>query len=153
MFAALMAVALQSGWQVSDKRDPMTDKTEVRATLRGDNAEMVFMCTAGEKPMLIYAPDEFLGGGPGRYGTQYDLRDFISRFDGGQPQLESWKYLNTYAAAYSTKNAVRFVANMIQSHTLVVRAERYDNRTIDSTFDLTGAPAAFHQAFEECGIR
>lgn len=153
MLAALMAVALQPGWQVSDKRDPITDKTEVRATLRGDNAEMVFMCTAGEKATLIYAPDEFLGGGPGRYGTQYQLRDFIFRFDGGQPQLESWKYLNTYAASYSTKSAAEFVTRMIQSHTLVVRAQRYDDRTIDSTFDLAGAPAAFHQAFEECGIR
>lgn len=153
MLLALTAVALQTSWQVSQKRDPMTDKVEVSATLRGDNAAIVFMCAAGEKPTLVYTPDEFLGGGPGRYGTQYDLRDFVFRFDGGRPELESWKYLDTYAVSYSTKSAVSFVSRIIQSQSLVVRAMRYDRRTIDSTFKLAGAPQAFHQAFETCGIR
>lgn len=149
MLAALMALALQSHWEITRKPDPISDLTEVHATLRGDNAEITFMCTAGTTPVLIYQPDAFLGGGIGRY----ELRDFVFRFDGGKPQLESWKYVDNYAASYSTKNAVRFVTSMIQSRSLVVRAERYDRRTIDSTFDLAGTPQAFHEAFEACGIR
>jgi hypothetical protein len=153
MLLALVAVAVQPGWQVTTKADPLTDRVEVRAALRGDNADIAFLCSAGTKPLLVYEPDTFLGGGPGRYGTAYDLRDFRFRFDAGQPQLESWKYLDTYAVSYSTKNAVQFVTSMIQSRRLVVRALRYDGRTIDSSFDLTGTPQALHQAFERCGIR
>jgi len=148
----LFMLAQVAGWQVTEKRDPMNDQLEVHATLRGDNAELIFMCGNG-KPVLIYQPDEFLGGGPGRYGTAYDLRDFTYRFDASKPELESWKYLDRYAVAYSTANAVRFVTSMIKSQKLVVRALRYDRRTIDSTFDLAGSPAAFHDAFERCGIR
>jgi hypothetical protein len=131
----LLAVAQTAGWHVSQKQDPMTDKTEV------------------QKPMLVYQPDTFLGGGPGRYGTAYGLRDFVFRFDGGKPQLESWKYLDTYAVSYSTKNAVQFVTRMLQARRLVVRAIRYDRQTIDSTFDLAGTAPALHQTFEACGIR
>jgi hypothetical protein len=149
----LLAVAQTAGWHVSQKQDPMTDKTEVQAELRGDNASLILMCSAGEKPMLVYQPDTFLGGGPGRYGTAYDLRDFVFRFDGGKPQLESWKYLDTYAVSYSTKNAVQFVTRMLQARRLVVRAIRYDRQTIDSTFDLAGTAPALHQTFEACGIR
>lgn len=146
---ALIALAAQVGWQVTRAVDPITDKTEVRASLRGDNADMVFSCAAGERPTLQYVPAEFLGGG----GVRYALRDFTYRFDSQPAALESWKYLDHYAVPYSTKAAVAFVTKMIQSRKLVVRAERYDGRLIDSTFDLAGGAAAFHEAFEACRIR
>lgn len=146
IFASVLMLASQ--WTVTESLDPITDKNEVRAALRGDNAELVFLCARGEKPTLIYAPDGFLGGGIGRY----ELRDFIYRFDAEEPQRESWKYVRGYAAAYSEKRAAAFVTKMLQSQRLVVRAERYDRTVIDSTFDLTGSAAAFHETFGKCGI-
>jgi hypothetical protein len=146
-------VAAPSSWEVTQKTDPITDKLEVRAALHGDNADIVFMCTrGGDRPVLIYEPKAFLGASGSRY-VQYDLRDFVFRFDGAPAQRESWKYLDTYAAPYNQKAAVAFVTRMIQSSRLVIRAERYDHATIDSTFDLAGTPAAFSEAFQACGIR
>jgi hypothetical protein len=150
---AVLALLQAIGWHVTEKPDPMTDRIQVQAVLRGDNAELAFMCSTGTTPLLVYQPDTFLGGGPGRYGTAYDLRDFTYRLDSGQPHLESWKYLDTYAVAYSTKNAVRLVSGMLQAGKLVVRALRYDGMMIDSEFDLAGSAQALHQAFERCGIR
>lgn len=149
MFVMLGALMVQAGWQVSEAKDPITDRINVTASIRGDNASIVFRCAAGEKPSLIYLSDEFLGGG----GIRYQLRDFVFRFDSGQPKRESWKYLDGYAQPYSTKASVAFVAGIIQSNRLAVRAERYDGRRIESIFDLAGAPQAFHRAFEACGIR
>lgn len=149
MFAVMLALMIRADWQVSQAKDPITDRTNITASIRGDNASMVFRCAAGEKPSLTYQPDEFLGGG----GIRYQLRDFIFRFDGGQPQMESWKYLDAYATPYSTKASVAFVTRMIRSRQLAIRSERYDGRLIDSIFDLEGAPQAFHEAFEACGIR
>lgn len=148
MFPLLIAGFLAGGWQVSQTPDSITDKLDVRATLRGDNAEIVFECSPGDKPSLIYAPDEFLGGG----GVRYELRDFTYRFDGAAPQVESWKHLDRYATPYSTKAAVAFVIKMIGAGKLVIRAERYDGRLIDSSFELAGSPQAFDQAFKACGI-
>jgi hypothetical protein len=146
VFTLLM---IRIGWQVSQAKDPITDQNNVTAVIRGDNASIEFRCAVGEKPSLAYVPDEFLGGG----GTSYALRDFIYRFDGAKPELESWKHLNRYAVPYSEKRAAAFVTKMIGAKQLVIRAERYDGRRIDSIFDLTGAPQAFHQAFQACGIR
>jgi hypothetical protein len=154
MLAMMVAATVQAaGWQVTDAKDPITDKTEVRAALHGDTADLVFSCVRGEEPTLIYAPDEFLGGGFRPYGEQYALRNFTYRFD-SQPALkEWWKYHDHNALPFTSENAAKFVTKMIQSKKLVVRAARYDGRTIDSSFDLAGAPQAFHQAFEACGIR
>jgi hypothetical protein len=142
---------VQSSWEVTQKRDPITDQLEVHARLHGDNADLTFMCGGSGRPVLVYEPQSFLGAFGGRY-TQYDLRDMIWRFDGNSPQRDSWKYLNEYATPYDQKATIRFVTSMISSRHLVLRAERYDHATIDSTFDLTGAPQALNQAFTACGI-
>lgn len=134
MSVILLALVIRGGWHVTQAKDPITDRNRVTATLQGDNAKIIFRCAAGDVPTLTYAPDEFLGGG----GVRYALRDFIYRFDEGKAQLESWKYQDTYATAYSTKRAVEFVTKMLQARQLVVRAERYDQRLIDSSFDLAG---------------
>jgi hypothetical protein len=149
MISVVLALAIRAGWEVTAAKDPITDSTNVTASIRGNNAKIIFRCAAGERPTLAYVPDEFLGGG----GVRYALRDFIYRFDAGEPQRESWKHLNTYATPYSTKRAVAFVTGMIGARQLAIRAVRYDGRQIDSSFDLSGAPQAFKQAFEACGIR
>jgi hypothetical protein len=149
MISMVLALMIRAGWEVTAAKDPITDRTNVTASIRGDNAQIIFRCAVGEKPTLSYVPDQFLGGG----GISYQLRDFIYRFDAGEPQRESWKHLNSYATPYSTKRAVAFVTGMIGAKQLAIRAARYDGRQIDSTFDLTGAPQAFNKAFEACGIR
>lgn len=148
MFPLLLAVLSAGGWQISEARDPITDKLEMTAKLRGDNAAIVFECAAGERPILSYQPDEFLGGG----GIRYELRDFIFRFDAAKAERASWKHLDDYATPYTDKAAAAFVTKLLGSRKLAVRAERYDGRHIESLFDLDGAAQAFHQAFTACGI-
>jgi hypothetical protein len=148
--AALTQSNVVGAWSIEQTRDPINDRVEVHATVHGDNADLVFMCGDG-RPVLVYQPRAFLGASGGRY-TQYDLRDMVWRFDSGPPQSNSWKYLNEYAVPYNTKDTAAFVSKIIGSTRLVMRALRYDGATIDSTFDLTGAPQALRQTFEACGI-
>jgi hypothetical protein len=145
----LVAAAFQSGWQVSEKPDPMNDQMRVVARLRGDNADMVFVCGGGRPPALRYSSDEFLGGRGGHRAG----RDFTYRFDAAQPVPDRWWYFDSFAEPQNTKTTVAFVTKMIQSSKLAIRALRYDGYYVDSTFDLTGSPQAFDQAFRACGIR
>jgi hypothetical protein len=150
MHLALIVAAATSvgGWTVTEQRDPITDRTEVSASLEGDNAKLVFMCSAGTRSVLVYQPAVFLGG----RGSSYELRDFVYRFDDGQPQRDSWKYLDAYATPYSEKAARAFTTRMLDARRLVVRAERYDRGTVDSAFDLTGSSKALGQAYSACGV-
>lgn len=147
MLTLLLALAVGQ-WTVDQKTDPMTDKADVTARLKGDAGSISFNCQYGQKPILAFESDGFLGGGIGRY----ELRDFVYRFDDGLPQLESWKYVRDYAVPYDQKRAVAFAMQMMKAKKLVIRAERYDRATIDATFDLTGSPQAFNEAFTKCGI-
>ena len=149
MLGLLLIGAAQTGWLVTEKPDPMNDQVRVVATLRGDNADLVFICGGGRAPVLRYASDEFLGG----RGGQRAGRDFTFRFDAAQPVPTRWWYFDSFAEPQNTKDAVAFVTKMIQSSKLAIRAVRYDGYYVDSTFDLTGTPQALDQAFRACGIR
>lgn len=145
----MILLALAAGlWTVDRNVDPVTDAVVASATLRGDNARLEFICGGGE-PQLAYEPDEYLGGGI----SHYVLRDMLIRFDDAPASRESWKYLSEYAVAYSQKNAGALLVKMLQSKRMVMRALRYDNSTITSTFELEGTAAALHETFEACGIK
>lgn len=148
MLLALLATMFGTGWQVTEAVDPISDRVKVTARLDTDNAAIFFTCAKGEWPALSYQPQEFLGGA----GLTFDVRSFIYRFDGRPAKRVGWRYFDRYATPVGRQAAVAFVTEMIKAKTLVIRAERYDHYLIDSSFRLDGAPQAFHQAFNACGI-
>lgn len=150
LLALSIATAGQLSWTVEQKTDPITDKVEVTASLAGDNAKLELMCSRGERPVLVYSPETFLGAAGNRY-TRYDLRDMIVRFDSAPPQKESWKYLSDYAVPYNDSATLSLLRGMMSSQRLLLRALRYDGAVVDSSFDLS-SPAGLSEAVALCGL-
>ncbi len=139
--------APSSGWRVEQESDPMTDRVEVRTTLRGEGGEVVVLCSPGQRPVLAFQPDGFLGAPVSRY----EWRDFSYRFDDLPLVTTQWKYSNGLAVAPSDRAARRFLDPMMRHRVLRVRAIGYDNRAHDATFNLDGAESALREAAAICG--
>lgn len=133
-------------WVIKREVDSMTDKVEVTAELKGDGASLIILCAGDARPLLIFRPDIFLGGG----GSRYELRDFVHRFDDKPSETSSWKYNDHYATAYNVKAVKEFISKMLVSSRLRVRALRYDNTIIDREFDLSGTREALTDVATTC---
>ena len=140
-------LALASAWTVTKQPDPITDRMNVTATLRGDNANIVFFCAKSGVPQLLYRPTAFLRDDP-----RERRRPITYRFDEQAPQTVRWVYRYEYAEPGKKGAAAEFARWMIGSSSLTIRAERYNRQLVDSTFDLTGAGPALNEVFEACGI-
>ena len=138
-----LALALASAWMVANLPDG-----SVTATLRGADANIVFLCSKDETSRLLYRPNAFRGDDP-----RERRRPITFRFDDKEPQSARWLYQNEYAEPVRKGAAATFARWMIASSSLTIRAEKFDrHQIVDSTFDLTGAGEALNQAFEACGI-
>lgn len=145
--SVLASSAASAQWSVNEARDSITDRTEVTAELRGEGGRVVFMCSAGQRPVVLFHPDAFLGGPI----SGYDWRDFTYRVDASAAVTTRWKYSNGYATAPSEREMASFLGALAHGDTLRIRAIRYDRTSVDASFSLSGTADAMRRAVAACG--
>lgn len=148
MIILLTAAVVLGSWSIDDTPDLMTDKPSVKAELQGDNAKLVLRCGADGR-LLAYDPTAYLGGGATR---SYAYRPLIYKIDSNPPVKVHWQYQSNYALAPGKKIAVQLLNSLAAGQRLLIRAERYDGSTFDSTFDLAGSREAVPRLLQACGL-
>lgn len=135
-------------WTFEAVADPMTDAQRGIAQVQGDGRSgLVVKCDSGGRGMYVHLlSDEFLGGD----GARSDVRNLTYRIDQRPPVTRRWTHKDAWAAALG-RDAAPVIADLMSGESILIRASRYDYRTVDMRFSLAGARDAIARAYEACG--
>lgn len=147
---AIAAAASAGGFHFEQSQDPVTDAVSARAYVAGDHGLLTLKCDqpGPESVYVALVSDEFLGG----RGIRFEARAVTVRADSAPAQETTGAYRDKWVILRDQNDHVRPIVTMLTtSRRIIFRLVRYDDRTVDLTFDnMRGAADAVVQVFRAC---
>lgn len=136
-------------WTVNTITDPITDKSRVVASIKGNGGLLAIKCdAAGSGSVYVHlVSDTFLGG------TSRDSnRDVTYRFDTSPPVTNRWYHDGSSAIMTDDNKVSAFVQQAVSSTRLAVRARTFRFSEVTALFDLDASSTneVLKRVYEGC---
>jgi type VI secretion system protein VasI len=134
-------------WELSEKRDPITDAIRVSAALKANdnesrnvrNATMFVRCDNKELDLFVSW---------GKYLS--DNRGVTLRIDDAPPVTKSWSTATGKTALFAPGDVRAFASQLASAKRFVAQANPYDEAPATAVFDLAGAEKAIAKVLAAC---